>query len=278
MRAIERALPWPLAAPMSAPPALGPAMFDVHVQGRTSNGLVGRAVGVEPGQVNWLRWPRHHVGHAVELRRRQADVEVGAQRPRDLRGEELAEAPAGDAPDHFADQVAVGQCVIARGRPGFPPGRLRRQHGGRLVPVVHVVDGDRLVPARDARGVRQQVADLDPRLAPGRELGPVEGDVRVEVERAAVDQHERGERGHRLGGGEDAGDRVLAPRHGAGLVGPAAPQVDDHLAVDVDGERGAEVPTRLQLGCEQLAQGVESGAAGAAQRCRVIAHEASASR
>jgi hypothetical protein len=32
---------------------------------------------------------------------------------------------------------------------------------------------------------------------------------------------------------------------------------------------------RLEFGFEQLAQGVESGAARAAQRCRVIAHEAS---
>ena len=53
---------------------------------------------------------------------------------------------------------------------------------------------------------------------------------------AAVDQHERGERGHALGGGEHVGNRVLGPRYGAGLVGPAAPQVDDHLAIDVEGE------------------------------------------
>jgi hypothetical protein len=45
--------------------------------------------------------------------------------------------------------------------------------------------------------------------------------------------------------------------HGAGLVGPAAPQIDHHLAVYVEGERGAEVFPRLELGGEQLAQGVE---------------------
>src|SRR5204862_7796929 len=118
----------------------------------------------------------------------------GAQRPRNLGGEELAQALAGDAPDHFADQVAVGHHVVARARPGFPPGRLTCQPGGRLVPVVQVFDGDRLVPARDARGVRQELADLGPRLAPGRELGPVRGDVRVEVELPSIDQYERGER------------------------------------------------------------------------------------
>ena len=36
-------------------------------------------------------------------------MEVGTQRPRKVRGKELAQAPAGDAPDHFADQVAVVQ-------------------------------------------------------------------------------------------------------------------------------------------------------------------------
>jgi hypothetical protein len=42
--------------------------------------------------------------------------------------------------------------------------------------------------------VRQQVANLDPRLAPGRELRPVPGDGRVEVEFAAVHQRQRSER------------------------------------------------------------------------------------
>src|SRR5262249_16220626 len=42
----------------------------------------------------------------------------------------------------------------------------------------------------------------------------------------------------------------------------------------VEGERGAEVFPRLELGGEQLAQGIEAGAARAAQRCRVIVHEA----
>ncbi len=160
MRAIERALPWPLPAPMSARRQRSVQLhFDVRRHDRAGEGLERRAVGVEVGRVGRLRRPRHHVGDAMELRGRQADVEVGAQRPRDLRGEELAQALAGDAPDHFADQVAVGQRVVARGRPGLPPGRLRGQPGGGLVPVVQVVDGDRLVPARDARGVRQQAGE-----------------------------------------------------------------------------------------------------------------------
>ncbi|MGO9466446.1 MAG: hypothetical protein ACLQIB_47830 [Isosphaeraceae bacterium] len=56
---------------------------------------------------------------------------------------------------------------------------------------------------------------------------------------------------------------------------PEAVPGSRHLAVDVEGERGAEVFPRLELGGEQVAQGVEAGATRAAQRRRVIAHEAS---
>lgn len=94
------------------------------------------------------------------------------------------------------------------------------------------------------------------------------------VQFAASDQHQRGERGHRLGGGEHIGDRVLGPRRGALLVGPAAPQINHHLAVDVEGERGTEVFARLELGSEQLAQRLEAGTARATQKRRVIVHEA----
>jgi hypothetical protein len=50
----------------------------------------------------------------MELRGRQADVEVGAQRPRNVRGKDLTQALAGDAPDHFADQVAVPVALFFR--------------------------------------------------------------------------------------------------------------------------------------------------------------------
>jgi CubicO group peptidase (beta-lactamase class C family) len=66
----------------------------------------------------------------MELRGRQADVKVGAQRTRNLRRQELAQALAGDAPDHFADQV-LGAPVrfgtgFALGHPAFAG------HSGRV--------------------------------------------------------------------------------------------------------------------------------------------------
>ena len=92
-----------------------------------------------------------------------------------------------------------------------------------------------------------QVADQDALLAVGGELRPVRGDRRVDVQLAPVDQHQRGQAGHRLGRRPDVGDGVLGPRDRPGLVAEAAPQVDDDLAVDVHDERRAEFLTRVQV-------------------------------
>ena len=42
-----------------------------------------------------------------------ADVEVGAERPGDLVGEELPERPAGDALDDFTEQEPLADGVVA---------------------------------------------------------------------------------------------------------------------------------------------------------------------
>ena len=118
-------------ADVGAPPAFCPGRFRAH--GRVGPSSECHAVEVERRRVGRGRL-RHHVGDAMELRERQTDVKVGAERPRNVRGKKLAQALAGDAPDHFADQVAVGQHVVARGRAWFPPRRLRRQAGRSTCP------------------------------------------------------------------------------------------------------------------------------------------------
>lgn len=55
--------------------------------------------------------------------------------------------------------------------------------------------------------------------------------------------------------------------------GPGSAILFIFFTVDVDRERCTEVFTRLEFGGEQVAQRVESSAACAAQRRRVIAHE-----
>jgi hypothetical protein len=73
----------------------------------------------------------------------------------------------------------------------------------------------------------------------------------------AIDQHESDERGHRLGVGEDIANGGFGPWRSAGFVGPVAPQIDHHLAVNVS-EAPSLLPSRVQV--------VGADAARAAQR------------
>ena len=63
---------------------------------------------IDHSEVERLRRRHNHVGDSLEFRGRQADMEISAQRSRNLCRKEFAQALAGDTPDHFADQVAVG--------------------------------------------------------------------------------------------------------------------------------------------------------------------------
>ncbi len=93
---------------------------------------------------------------------RQADVEVGAQRLGDLLAEEGPERLAGDPPHHLADQVALGDRVVAAAPcPAPSSGAWAASSDGDLLPVVEVLRGDRLRPAGQAGRVAHQVADLD---------------------------------------------------------------------------------------------------------------------
>ena len=120
-----------------------------------------------------------------------------------------------DPPDHLADQVPLVERVVAGRRARLPPRRLRGQPRRGRRP-------SRTCP-RTANGWSQpetpEVCDSRCRTSTlslpfARELGPVRRDRRVRVELAAVDQHQRGEVGHRLRGRPDVDDRVLGPRRG----------------------------------------------------------------
>src|SRR4051812_850644 len=108
-RATERALPWPLAAPMSA---RRQRSVQLH---SCSGGMVGlvqvlnaallgsSCVGSKTGIAGFAGGDTK-LATRGEVRGRQADAEADSQRPRYARDKELTQAPAGDAPDHFADQ------------------------------------------------------------------------------------------------------------------------------------------------------------------------------
>ena len=121
--ATERALPWPLAAGISARrhhswwamvASMGGFMNVLSMSSETWP--------CHGGRVDRRR--RDHVRDPVVLARREADVEVGIERLGDLAVEELADRLAGDAPDDLADEVALGHGVVARPGAGLPPRRL----------------------------------------------------------------------------------------------------------------------------------------------------------
>ena len=153
IRATERALPCPLAAPMSArrqPGVLAASASD----GRPGQRLDGRAVRAERVQVERQRRRRDHVRDPAPVAFGGADLEVGAQRPGDLLGDELLERLAGDPAHDLADQVPEVERVVARRGARLPPRRLGRQPGGGLVPVVEVLHDGGLVQPGHPGGVR----------------------------------------------------------------------------------------------------------------------------
>ena len=117
---------------------------------------------------------------------------------------------------------------------------------------------DRLANRGQPGRVVEQVANRQLRLARGRELGPVLGDGGVDVEPSLLDQAMGAERGQALGRREDIDQRVAVPL--ALTLGgvPAAPEVDDRLAVQVDGDSRADVAVRLEVLGERRADVVES--------------------
>src|SRR5205823_5170705 len=84
------------------------------------SGLPCRAAGSRRGEVLGMRRRRdRRRDPGVELHG-QANVEVGAEWPGNLVGEELAHRTASDPAYDLADEEALGQRVVARGRARFP--------------------------------------------------------------------------------------------------------------------------------------------------------------
>jgi hypothetical protein len=74
-------------------------------------------------------------GDSAVLGRRQADVEVGVHRLGDLLAEHSAQCASGDAAHHLADQVVLGNSLLAAGRPGIPDRSWCGQQRDRVLPV-----------------------------------------------------------------------------------------------------------------------------------------------
>src|ERR1700681_3549639 len=120
-----------------------------------------------------------------------ADLNIGAKGFGDLLANEILQRLAGDASDDFTDQMPVVHGVIAGRGPGWPPWRLTREMARRLLPVVHLFDVERELPARNPRSVGHQMSDFDVLLAVFAEFRPVLRDGREGIQQAAVDQDQR---------------------------------------------------------------------------------------
>ena len=95
----------------------------------------------------------------VEMRTVHADVEVRAQRLGEFLAQEHAQRPARNPTHNLADEVALGDGVVAASRTRLQPGRLGGEEFRHPIPVVPAMSGVDLVKTRQA-GELLQVGEL----------------------------------------------------------------------------------------------------------------------
>ena len=78
------------------------------------------------------------------------------------------------------------------------------------------------------------------------------------IDRAPVDRNQTGKGGKCFGAGEEVDDGVFFPWRRLGAIGVTTPDVDDALAVDVEGKRRTELLALADLVGERLGELVES--------------------
>ena len=178
----------------------------------------------------------------------QPDVEVRAQRPGHLVGEELAHAPAGDPAHDLADEEPLGERVVPGRGARLPLRSLRGQPCGGGRPVVEILGRGRPSqsgrPAVCASRCRTSTSSLPAAANSGQYRAT--GASRSSSPRSA--RMQGAQRCHRLGDGPDVGDRVALPRDRAVRVGEPAPDVHHRLAVHEDSDRGTHVSSVQQRG------------------------------
>jgi hypothetical protein len=181
-------------------------------------------------------------GAASDLRRVQADVDVGAERLGDLLGHELPDRLTGDSVDHLAKEVAIREGVITRQCARLPPPLHSRQQADDPLPIRQVIQPDGLAKTTQTGSVAQQEPDGQRILPPSGELGPIARHRSVHVELATIDQYLSGQGHHCLGRRPDVHQRVERPRPaGRGL---AAPDVHGNPSVLHYGEARAVVTSQ----------------------------------
>ena len=138
-----------------------------------------------------------------------------------------------DAPDELADGPAEVQHVVAVADARLPERLLVGEHARPCSPSRCSRRGaTRRLERRQADGVVEHHAHRRALLAVARELGPVLGDRRVDVELAAAREHVRADRRRALRAREHDRDRVARPGHAVRRPREPAPEVDDRAPLE----------------------------------------------
>ena len=189
----------------------------------------------------------------------QADPEVQPQGLRDLLGEVRAQRAPTDATDDLTDQPPVGQGVVAVGGTGLPQRLLFGQGRHDRVPGLDLLGAEGRIDGGEAGLMREQEEYGDIALSRLRELGPVGGHRRVEVELAPLGQQVGAGRGGTLGGGEDQLEGVLVVGSGPLAVKGAAVDVDHLVAAYVQAEGRPHLAPDLEVVGEGVPHPFEAG-------------------
>jgi hypothetical protein len=195
----------------------------------------------------------HPVGAAELLDGRQADVYLGADRCGDLGAQILADGAAGDAAEHLAEDEPVRGHVVTLCCARLPPGFGDSQLATDVVPIAELLGGHPGAWPDHAGAVTHHHRQRDVFLTGLPELGPIPGHRGLQVQFAAIGELMHAGGRQALGPGKDSGEGVLLPGPRAGAVGPAAPQVDNQIAVDPYRHGRADLATQLKVALERVA-------------------------
>ena len=220
------------------------------------------------------RLPPRRQAELTKIRGRQAESEVGPERPGHVRSQRLADPHSGHAANQFTDQITVGVDVIAVCGAGEPERNLTGQRLGHHHPVEHRPLGQALANRRQAGLVREQSAYRQRALAARGELGPEARDGCVQIDEAALNENQRQHRQDALSHRVDVDQSVRAPRGGSRFVRMAAAEVNHDDPVDEDAHRGADFTVLDEVLDEGLTDACESRVAITrnrnGQRCSLV--------
>ena len=90
------------------------------------------------------------------------------------------------------------------------------------------------------------------------ELRPVTGDRRIDVEHAALREHQHARSGHAFRRREHQRESILLPRSLGCAVGEASPQIHDAFAAEVHAYRRAGFAARVEVSLKGLGDALEA--------------------